>query len=456
VLAALAYSHQHGIIHRDIKPANVMLTRTGDIKVMDFGIARAMADQSATMTATSAVIGTAQYLSPEQARGEQVDARSDLYSTGCLLYELLTGRPPFIGDSPVSVAYQHVREDPAPPSSLDHDIPPAVDAIVMRALTKDREQRYQNADQMRTDIRRALAGQTVVAPAPTAVTQRVAPPPTAATSTFPAMSEDRGKRQKSGGRGLAYALLGLAVIAVFVIAAVIGRQVFDSKSTPPVSVPDVQGRTLEQATRQIQAVGLVVGKVARKTDDTQDKGRVFDQSPEPNTELDKGAKVALSISLGKAQTTVPNVIGFDLNEASRLLSENNLKVGSRKAVASDQDRNTVTNMSPDPGATVDVGSTVDLRYASGQNKVPDVTGKSEADATSQLQDAGFEVSTQQRETPDPAAVGKVVDQSPKGTARLGGTIVIFLGTAPATPSVTPPASSPPPTDTATTTPPPPG
>src|SRR4051812_23676768 len=219
VLNALSYSHQHGIIHRDIKPGNVMLSRAGDVKVMDFGIARAVADQSATMTATSAVIGTAQYLSPEQARGEKVDSRSDLYSTGCLLYELLTGRPPFVGDSPVSVALQHVREDPAPPSSIDPDISPAVDAIVMRALAKDREERYQDADEMRADIRRALAGQTVIAPAPTATTQRVTPPP-AATATFPAMDDDAGRNNR-GGRGLAYALLGLAVVAVFVIAAVV-------------------------------------------------------------------------------------------------------------------------------------------------------------------------------------------------------------------------------------------
>ncbi|MDP9221152.1 MAG: Stk1 family PASTA domain-containing Ser/Thr kinase, partial [Actinomycetota bacterium] len=192
VLAALAYSHAHGIVHRDIKPANVMLTRAGDVKVMDFGIARAVADQSATMTATSAVIGTAQYLSPEQARGEQVDARSDLYSTGCLLYELLTGRPPFVGDSPVSVAYQHVREEPQPPSSLDPDVPAAVDAIVMRALTKDREQRYQNADQMRADIGRALAGRDVAAPtavAAAAATQRIASPPAPPTSTFAVLPE---------------------------------------------------------------------------------------------------------------------------------------------------------------------------------------------------------------------------------------------------------------------------
>ena len=164
VLSALEYSHHAGIVHRDIKPANVMLTPTGAIKVMDFGIARAVADSAATMTQTQAVIGTAQYLSPEQARGEQVDARSDLYSTGCLLFELLTGRPPFVGDSPVSVAYQHVREQAPRPSSLDADLPPEIDAIVMKALAKRVEDRHQSAAAMKDDIDRYLAGRPVQAP----------------------------------------------------------------------------------------------------------------------------------------------------------------------------------------------------------------------------------------------------------------------------------------------------
>ncbi len=164
VLAALDYSHRAGIVHRDIKPANVMLTPSGDVKVMDFGIARALADSSSTMTQTAAVVGTAQYLSPEQARGETVDSRSDVYSTGCLLYELLTGRPPFVGESPVSVAYQHVREQAPPPSSLDEDLPPEIDAIVMKALTKSVEDRYQSAAAMRADIERFLAGKPVAAP----------------------------------------------------------------------------------------------------------------------------------------------------------------------------------------------------------------------------------------------------------------------------------------------------
>src|ERR687889_342516 len=160
VLSALDYSHRAGIIPRDIKPGNVMLTPSGDVKVMDFGIARAISD-SHTMTQTAAVVGTAQYLSPEQARGETVDSRSDVYSAGCLLYELLTGRPPFVGDSPVAVAYQHVREQAPPPSSLDEDLPPEVDAIVMKALTKRIEDRYQSAAAMRADIERYLSGHPV-------------------------------------------------------------------------------------------------------------------------------------------------------------------------------------------------------------------------------------------------------------------------------------------------------
>src|SRR5690606_30159897 len=176
VLAALDYSHRSGIIHRDIKPANVMLTPGGDVKVMDFGIARAVSDASSTMTQTAAVVGTAQYLSPEQARGETVDSRSDVYSTGCLLYELLTGRPPFVGESPVAVAYQHVREPVTPPSEIEPDLSPEVDAIVLKALAKRVEDRYQSAAAMRQDIERHLAGQAVfVAPTPQ-------PPSTAQTA----------------------------------------------------------------------------------------------------------------------------------------------------------------------------------------------------------------------------------------------------------------------------------
>ncbi|HEU0285940.1 MAG TPA: Stk1 family PASTA domain-containing Ser/Thr kinase, partial [Nocardioidaceae bacterium] len=244
VLSALDYSHRAGIVHRDIKPANVMLTPNGQVKVMDFGIARAVADSSATMTQTAAVLGTAQYLSPEQARGEPVDARSDIYSTGCLLYELLTGRPPLIGDSPVSVAYQHVRETPERPSLYNPEVTDDVDAIVAKALTKRIENRYQSAAEMRADIERALAGQSVTAPAVIGDPGNPGPPgDDSATAVVPALSdydEEPPGRRKWPWIVLVLLLLAL-VAAFFIIPAVFGGGGDDG---PSQSVPNVVGQKL--------------------------------------------------------------------------------------------------------------------------------------------------------------------------------------------------------------------
>src|SRR5271166_2229953 len=225
VLRALEYSHQAGIVHRDIKPGNVMVTRNGDIKVMDFGIARAMSDTQATMTQTAQVIGTAQYLSPEQARGERVDSRSDLYSTGCLLYELLTGRPPFTGDSPVAIAYQHVRENPVPPSRVDPDVPAWADAIVLKAMAKGPADRYQTAGDMRADLQRAASGMLVAAAPPTRLdmypqTQRMSADPMMAgrTSAIPPVADydypGAGYDRDGGGGGSRWIpwVLGLVLV----------------------------------------------------------------------------------------------------------------------------------------------------------------------------------------------------------------------------------------------------
>src|SRR3954470_23437490 len=240
VCNALDFSHRNGIIHRDIRPANVMITPAGAVKVMDFGIARAVADNSATVTQTANVIGTAQYLSPEQARGEQVDARSDVYSTGCLLYELVTGVPPFQGDSPVAVAYQHVRENPVMPSARNPDVPRVVDSIVMKALAKNQLNRYQSAGDMRQDLQRALADQPVLAEAimtdaeRTQFIARTPPPPIALRRTEYPPDEDDSRRT-----GLIWAAVVIALLLVIGAAAYaivfLGK---DDNATKSVAVPN--------------------------------------------------------------------------------------------------------------------------------------------------------------------------------------------------------------------------
>ena len=246
ICGALEFSHRHGIIHRDIKPGNVMLTQTGQVKVMDFGIARALASGASTMTQTSAVIGTAQYLSPEQARGESVDARSDVYATGCVLYELLCGHPPFVGDSPVSVAYQHVREDPKPPSLSNRDVPPPVDAVVLKALAKNPLNRYQSAGEMRADVLRAAAGRPVYAEpvmrdgdtgggAATRIVAARRPAGCRPGSATP-------QRRTTSGWAIA-ALSALAVLAV--VALVAGLIIWQQPDK--VTVPDLAGKTSAEA-----------------------------------------------------------------------------------------------------------------------------------------------------------------------------------------------------------------
>jgi serine/threonine protein kinase len=260
VLTALDYSHRNGIVHRDIKPANVIVTESGDVKVMDFGIARA--DAQLTLTRTDQVMGTAQYLSPEQARGERVDARSDLYSTGCLLYELLTGRPPFTGESPVAIAYQHVKEDPVPPSRVKPDVPAWADAVVLKALQKDPAQRYQSAGEMRANIQRVLAG------APVAAAQRKAWP-----------------------------WLTLAAAIVVLAVAIVGIKLLTGSSNR-AAVPGVTGISLARAENAITSARLRVGTVSYSPSASVVKNDVIRAIPSSGTQVSKGSAVNLVVSTG--------------------------------------------------------------------------------------------------------------------------------------------------------------
>jgi serine/threonine protein kinase len=276
VCAALDFSHRHGIVHRDIKPANVMLTRAGAVKVMDFGIARAVADGQATMTATAAVIGTAQYLSPEQARGEAVDARSDVYATGCVLFELLVGAPPFTGDSPVAVAYQHVREEPKAPSEVKPGLPKELDSIVLKALNKNPLNRYQTAAEMRSDLVRALSGQAVHATpvmsddertqlmraTPERVGLAVAAGPSLLAPPRRLMTDDVWEEDEPDRSKKVWGYVGIGVlcIALLVGAIFLTRQLTSVPPTPAsVSVPQVQGLTKSAAEKAITNAGLILG-----------------------------------------------------------------------------------------------------------------------------------------------------------------------------------------------------
>jgi beta-lactam-binding protein with PASTA domain/predicted Ser/Thr protein kinase len=452
VLGALDYSHRAGIVHRDIKPANVMLTPSGDVKVMDFGIARAVADSSSTMTQTAAVVGTAQYLSPEQARGETVDSRSDVYSTGCLLYELLTGRPPFVGESPVSVAYQHVREQPQPPSRYDEELPPEVDAIVMKALTKDVAQRYQSAAAMRADIDRFLAGKPVVAP----------PVPVAAgadaTGFFSETTQEPlpDDEEEESPRRWPVVLLILALLTLLGLAVVFGPVLLGSSSK---AVPQLTNLTRTQAEQRIRAADLTVGDISQAASDDVAKGRVVKSDPAARTKVSAGDPVDLVVSTCKPDVVVPYVVGKDKDAARQELLGVGLKVKLAKK-QSDAAKGTVIATDPDPATSVSKGSTVTVVYSAGPKKVPSVVGLTEDQARTRLEDAGFKVDTVHDSTTK-ATRGTVLEQSPSAltTQPQGTTVFITVSTyVKPTPTPTPtptqtpsesPSQSPTPTPTPT-------
>lgn len=432
VLAPLEYSHRNGIVHRDIKPANVMLTPEGDIKVMDFGIARALKDNSG-LTQTQSVVGTAQYLSPEQARGEVVDARSDLYSTACLLYELLVGRPPFVGDSQLAVAYQHVGETPKPPSFYNPNVPPEVDRLLLHALLKDRDERYQDAYIFREDVLAArdarplsfdedldrtqafpMAG-AMMGPPQYAQDDEV-DPETGAVSTIMAKQDEPPPPRRSRAWiwiGSIFVLLALAAVALWVYEI--------NKPEPPVQieVTDVANLDADEAESALIQQGLRVDRDEAYSEDV-DAGNAIKTDPAGGQRVEKDSVVKLVISSGPESVKVPDVSGKAEEDARKVLNDADLQAGTHISQNSpDVEKGVVIETKPGNGSEVDVDSNVDLVVSSGMVEVPDVTGKSAKEACKILEGDDYQLGckTEEVETADEPEK-KVFEQSSTGGSEV--------------------------------------
>ncbi|MER5323613.1 Stk1 family PASTA domain-containing Ser/Thr kinase [Streptosporangium roseum] len=465
ILRALDYSHRGGIVHRDIKPANIMITNNGDVKVMDFGIARAMADSAATMTQTAQVIGTAQYLSPEQARGERVDARSDIYSTGCVLYELLTGQPPFTGDSPVAIAYQHVREDPIPPSQIDPEIPKWADAIVLKAMAKDPAHRYQSAGEMRADIQRAMSGipmdaqtmalannygsatRTMQTPGPGGpATQRTTSVPAYEYGTEEGGRGERGRRRQQSSGNTAVKTAAWILVPLLVIGAFIGVGYMflsspgDSSAANKIKIPALTSRTEAAATKALTDLGLTV-KTVEKFDEESEKGTVIETSPAAGTAVDKGAEVTLTVSKGVEKAEVPNVVNMTTDEAKAALEEAGF-VASVRTKASSGPQGKVLETNPEAGKKAPKGSTVQIYVPKEAVEVPGVANLTVNDAKRMLKEAGFKYKIVEQESDLPE--GTVLSQAPEAGARLqqGTTITLVVSSGQAPQPTEPPTTEP--------------
>ncbi len=390
VLTALEYSHRAGVVHRDIKPGNIMITTTGQVKVMDFGIARAVSDSSTTVAQTTAILGTASYFSPEQAKGETVDARTDLYSTGVVLFEMLTGRPPFRGDTPVAVAYQHVSEKPVKPSVINPKVSPALDAVVMHSLAKNRDQRYQSAAEFRTDVDTAASGRVPVHREPDQATMLFGAPTGSLSSSELALrqlAEDETMTRTQRRPPAIWIWSGIIGVVVIVIAVMYWAFNLQPTAELPPNVreiPTLTGSTYEEAVDALQELGLPASSV-EKTDDAVPAGQVIGTDPPAGEIVDTGTAVTVFVSTGKQAVTVPDLRNKTLEQAKADLTAVGLVPGVENREPSPTvPGDTVLGTTPEAGAAAELGSTVDFRISSGMVTLPDVTGQTLEAATSYL------------------------------------------------------------------------
>jgi beta-lactam-binding protein with PASTA domain/predicted Ser/Thr protein kinase len=448
ILSALRFAHRNGIVHRDIKPHNVLVDGEGHVKVTDFGIARAGASQ---MTEEGSIIGTAQYLSPEQARGTSVDQTSDLYSLGIVLYEMLTGNVPFSGDSPVEIAMKHLSATPRPLTDKRPDLPKALDMVVLRALAKDPASRYQSAEEMDAELERVSRGLNVsreTEDAATTVLQRPSFGDGAPTTIVPAdqvthvrsvpppASEYFDYSEPVRGRSvwpwlLAILLVAGAAIAGFYVYRQIQSQLDEAK---PIGVPYLVAVKEAEAVDIIHQKGLEIDAehIHRLPNDSQPKGYVYDQNPNQGDRVGKGSFVELWVSTGKKQVLVPDLIGKSSNDAVAALSRLGLNPDVHE-ISSSQPADTVIAQDPKPDTKVAENTKVRINVSSGPKPVgvPDVRGSSYESAASQLQGLGFAVARKDVAS-DQAAADVVIDQQPaaNSSAAKGSTITLTVSKGP--------------------------
>jgi beta-lactam-binding protein with PASTA domain/tRNA A-37 threonylcarbamoyl transferase component Bud32 len=454
MLEALRFAHRHGIIHRDVKPHNILVGER--LKVTDFGIARAGASQ---MTEAGSIMGTAQYLSPEQARGAPVTASSDLYSVGIVLYEMLTGKVPFSGDSAIEIAMKHLNELPKPPSKIRPEVPEELDHVVLRALSKAPEDRYQSAEEFADDLHRVDAGLPLAPETSEAATALLAAPGATIGGTTQVLPTDAtriAQRPQAPGRPPPYRpgymyeepppkrrrwAPWLLVLLLLAAAGIAGWYVFTKiqdqlAAAQPVSVPNVVGIRELKAKAKIEEAGLEP-KIERSASAEFDKGIVMDQKPDAGTRIQKGDQVTIVVSTGVAQAVVPDVVGMDYADAVDALDQVNLDARKRTVFSTKPDGR-VVGQDPPAGEVVDEGTPVVLRVSKGEETatVPDVLDQTESSARAELEAAGFTVASVQAPS-DTTPEGLVSAQSPDPgiEARMDSTVTITVSTGPSTTTV---------------------
>ncbi|MFZ2511046.1 MAG: Stk1 family PASTA domain-containing Ser/Thr kinase [Gordonia sp. (in: high G+C Gram-positive bacteria)] len=432
VAAAMDFSHKAGIVHRDMKPANVMIDHTGAVKVMDFGIARAMDDTSATMTQTSAVMGTAQYLSPEQARGIKVDPRSDIYSMGCVLFELITGEPPFTGDSPIAVAHQHVHEDPRRPSQVNAEISPELDSVVMKAMSKNPANRYQTSGEFRADLIKVIAGGKPSAPMLL----------DADDDDVLALTGAQSLASASGGRRRGVALdstptysprrrrVRIAVALVSILTLIIAFLAWSpwSAGGEMVAIPMVTGLTADAAKDNLEQTGFQVKEIAESSLDVA-VGLATRTAPGNGVPTSKGSEVTLYVSSGPQRRAIPDLRGKTQKEATEVLSTlgfTEIKTEKTESTVALKDK--VVRNTPSTGSETAVNTTVVLYVGTGPREVtiPDLTGQTEAEARTVLEQMGLEMNAVPGDSERPT--GQVVSTSPKtgDTVEVGSVVRVVI------------------------------